>query len=440
LAITDTKFISTSRRCIKPQFFSSKVTEDVIQLCYNYFDQFQEAPSDHFQDEIVRFLKDREVDEKKLYTKYLNKVVDMDIPSRDYVLSRINNFIKAREFSTSAIEFVKLTEKGNFEEARQLMMHALRSGVESFETGIRYLDNDLPTYYNSDKGQELMNLGIESMGDLVMLKRRQVVCILGGGKGKKSWFCIHLAGHAISNGLKVLYISHEMTETEVEMRFDMMFGGLVSREAYKNVKFLEIDSEGEVVSESKKVIDTVYKSRKVKRARRAVKKLGGDLIIKKYPMGSCTMGELDRYLDHLEVFESYVPDVIINDYPDIMKLPGGPSEERNAINRCYIDHKRIADERNILMIIPSQTNREALEKAYLSKKDFAADIRKLANVDLVVALAQSRDLARENRMRITALAARSDEDNISCMVSQNIRIGQAVVDSWREKRKEDDEE
>ena len=105
------------------------------------------------------------------------------------------------------------------------------------------------------------------------------------------------------------------------------------------------------------------------------------------------------------------------------------SDRREGINNCYMSLKRIADERNVLIIIPSQTTREALEKARLGRKDFAEDIRKLANVDLVIALAQSEILARENRMRIMVLAARSEEDRFECLVSQNIRIGQAVVDS-----------
>jgi hypothetical protein len=137
------------------------------------------------------------------------------------------------------------------------------------------------------------------------------------------------------------------------------------------------------------------------------------------------------------VFERFVPDVIVNDYPDIMRLPlAESSSTRDKINQCYIELKRIADERNLAVLVPSQTTREALDKIRLSRKDFAEDIRKLANVDLVVALAQSEALAKENRMRITVLASRSDEDRYECLVSQNIRVGQAVVDSWIEPKEE----
>lgn len=438
LAITDKQFLAMARGCVKPAYFSSTITEDVIELCYNYYDQFNDCPGDHFHDELVKFLQGRDTKERKLYVEYLSAVSKLELPSKTYVISRVNQFIKAREFSASAIEFVKLTERGKFEEAEQLMMHALKTGIELQDVGIKYFENAVPTYYDSDSGEALMNIGIEALGDRVTLKRQQLVCILGGHKGKKSWFCVHLASRGIAAGLKVLYVSHEMTASEVETRFDMLFGGVVSKDIYKNVTFTETNHKGEITKRRTKEVGTVYNLRKVLAGRRAAKRFGGNLIIKKYPMGACSLGELNRYLDYLEIFEHFVPDIFINDYPDIMKLPLSDSTaNRDRLNRCYIDLKRIADERNILIIVPSQTTREALEKAHLSRKDFAEDIRKLANVDLVIALAQSKNLAEENRMRITVMAARSDEDRSECLISQNIRIGQVVVDSWLEPRNDE---
>lgn len=440
LSITDKKFLSMARNCVKPSYFSSTITEDIVNLCYNYFDQFDDCPGDHFHDELVRFLGNSPKKEKKIYITYLSKISELERPSKAYILSRVNQFIKAREFSASAIEFVRLTEKGKFEEAEQLMMHALKTGIELQDTGINYFQNTTPTYYESDVGEKLMNLGIEVLGDRVTLSRGEFICILGGGKGKKSWFCVHLASTALGNGHNVLYISHEMSAQQVETRFDMLFGGVVSKEYYKEVPFTITNDKGEITKEYTKTMSTVYNLKQVRRGRRAAKRFGGNLIIKKYPMGVCSMGEVNRYLDYLETFEHFIPDVIINDYPDIMRLPLSDSaQERDKINRCYIEHKRIADERNILVIVPSQTTREALEKANLSKKDFAADIRKLANVDMVIALAQTKALAKEGRMKITILGARSDEDNFSCYISQNIRIGQMVVDSWLEQWSNDDE-
>jgi len=41
LAITNTKFLQLARGVVKPQYFSSQITEDVISICYSYFDQLE---------------------------------------------------------------------------------------------------------------------------------------------------------------------------------------------------------------------------------------------------------------------------------------------------------------------------------------------------------------------------------------------------------------
>ncbi len=434
LSITDTDFLRTARQCVHPSYFTSEITEKIIGLCYSYFDQFEQAPANHFHDEICRHLKDADEDEKELYIGYLNKINDMDLPSKTYVLSKISEFIKAREFQKGALQFAKLTEEGKFEEAEQLMTKVLKTGAQINDEALDYLAHDTPTYYNTDVGEELISTGIERFGNRIMLRRKQLVCILGGGKGKKSWWCQHLGAQGLLAGLRILYISHELSAEEIEMRYDMMFGTLVSREAYSDVEFVTTNEQGQVTDRETRNIDTVFNLEAVREGRRVIQRYGGKLLIKKYPPTVCSMGEMNRYLDALETFNGFVPDIIINDYPDIMKLPGGENtERRDKLNDIYLQHKRIADERNILMIIVSQTNRAGLEKARISKKDFAEDIRKLANVDLVLAVGQNRIMEQEHRMRVHVLGGRTEEDGFGCLVSQNIRIGQVVVDSWFER-------
>ena len=86
LAITSTKFLQLSRSTVKPEYFSSQVTEDIIALCYIYFDQFKEAPGNHFHDELVRLLDIKDLREKERYYNYLTKIQEMTPPNQDYVI------------------------------------------------------------------------------------------------------------------------------------------------------------------------------------------------------------------------------------------------------------------------------------------------------------------------------------------------------------------
>lgn len=440
LSITDAKFLSLVRNSVKPRHFSSKITEDIINVCYSYYDQFKTSPGDHFRDEIVRFLDGKDNDKRSPYIEYLERLQKMDPPNKDYVISRINEFVRTREFEDAAIKFVNLTKNGKYDEARNLMYSALKSGIQKEEVGLKYLSVNTPTYYagEGDGNEYLMPLGIDELDSKLPrgLRRTDFVCLLGNFKGGKSWFCSFLGKEGILRGLNVLHISHENSAEDTEMRYDMSFGGLKSYgDEYAELE--DIDDEGNVISREKVKVGSVFDKNRVMQIRKRVRRFGGQLIIKKYPMGFCTMDEIRRYLDYLETFENFTPDIILNDYVEKMKLSTDESR-RNEIDNIYVQSKGIADERKLLMVTVSQSTRDAQEKKVLGKKDFAEDIRKLGNVDLAIGISRTKIQSSQNRMQAIILANRHGPQDFGCVLATNFNIGQFHIKSWKLKMPGDD--
>lgn len=437
LSITSDKFLAVARKSVKAEYFGSSITEEIVRVCYQYYDLLKHAPGDHLHDEILRKIKDKPAEEKKLYVDYLKKLTTMKPPDELYVIKRMNSFIKAREFESGAVEFVKLVEKGDFQSAEKLMFKTLRSGIEKEEIGLVYFDSMTPSYYGKEREEFLMKVGIEELDKWMEFTRGQFMCILGPYKGKKSWFCCFIGKQGIINGLKVLHVTHEMSAKAVEMRYDRMLGGLLKKRTPEVVTYTERNKKGEIINTTKKEAATIYDLKKVQSVRKKAKRFGGELIIKKYPMGTCTIDEIDRYMNYLEVFHEFVPDILINDYPEIMDLPLAKSAAmRDRINEAYINHKRWADERNILVVAPSQVTRAALEKPTLSRGDFAEDIRKLGNVDLVIAICQGKILEKEGLLKLWVFGVREGMEGFGCIISQNLDVGQFVTNSWDIKKEE----
>ena len=165
LCITDQKFLSICRKSISPKYFSSSVTEDLIKICYSYFDQFAVAPNDHFHDEVERILNSKSEQEQDRYIKYLERLQTITIPNKEYVISRVNNFVQAREFEQAAVKFADLASKGDFTKAKELMQKALRSGINSVNEGIDYFSLETPSYYDVEgedgKRKFLMHFGFD---------------------------------------------------------------------------------------------------------------------------------------------------------------------------------------------------------------------------------------------------------------------------------------
>lgn len=439
LAVSDTKFLQAARQSIKPEYLGSEVLTNLVSICYRFFDQFGVAPQNHFPDEAAEFLQGKEPDKVELYLTYLERLKTMDPPNVPYVISRINSFVQTRELEKGLVLVAQLAKEGKMDEVRNQMQGMLRVGIQKEEVGLRYFNSNLPTYLQPHRSNErLMGVGLAPIDSHLIrgLCRTDFACILGGYKGKKSWACVWFGLQGLLHGLKVLHVSHELSLEDTEMRYDMAAGGLGSSLIVptENVEIEETDANGDFVRTEIIERPTISDLGAVRTTRRRLVRCGGDLIIRKYPMGSCSMDELRRYLDYLECFEGFVPDIVINDYIEKMKVPGGP-KRNDAINDMYMDCKGIADDRKLLMLTVSQATREALRKNKLDQKDFAEDIRKLGNVDLVFAISQSDREAVLGRMLFWVLANRNGPMDFGCKFNQNLKIGQFAINSWPYKPK-----
>jgi len=433
LSISDTTFLQAARQCIQLSYFGSQITQDLVQICYDFFDQFKIAPQNHFRDEVVSFLKNKDKEDTELYMLYLDRIKEMDPPNQAYVISRINKFVQAREIEKGAVELARMAKDGQFEESKVLMQKMLRVGITEEETGLRYFQNGHPTYLLARNATErLIGTGIPSIDSKFTrgLCRTDFVVILGGYKGKKSWACIHLGMMGLLQGRKVLHITHELSKEDTEMRYDMMLGGMTSERIAK-LEDVEIETpldNGDLGPKEWIECKTVADFKEVGRTRKKVGRLGGDLIIQKYNMGTCTMGEIIRYLDYLEAFHGFAPDILINDYVEKMKI--GAGERRDRINEMYLQMKGIADERKLMSVTVSQATREALRNQRLKQDDFAEDIRKLGNADIVYAVSQNEAMVAQNRMLWWVLANRHGRMDYGAKFSQNLDIGQFLIQSW----------
>lgn len=441
LAITDDQFLKICRHSVKINYFFSPIVQSIVKLCYTYFDHFKEAPKQHFQDELARFLAEKEEDSViDEYLTYIQKLNEVELPAKGYILSRFNQFIRSSELKQAAIQFAKLVASDELDKAQNIMMQALKSGIYTEEIGVVY-PNENPTYYVKDHAEKILSSGWPSLDVFLRrgLCRTDLICILGGAKGKKSWSMVHLGKLALTNGLKVLHITQELSAEDTEQRYDRAIGCLVREKEPQVITFKYFDEQRNRTINQQILCQSVWNKEEVLKCRKTIERLGGKLIIKKYPIGTCTVEEIERYLDYLETFEGFIPDVVINDYPEKMKLPIG-EHRRDGIHNVYINMKRIAEERQQLWLTVSQVPRYALRKSLLDKDDFAEDIRKLEDVDLVIAISHNRTQAQMNQMQAFVLANRHGLDTFGCHYTFQLDAGQLVVSSWTMKPEEEEEE
>lgn len=384
--IIDTKFMKLARSVLEPAHLSSKIQGDLLKLAYEYFDRYGKAPEEHFHDELVHFLTDKAESVQEQVLLYMEKIQKLSPSNNKYLEDRLNEFVKTRAYERAAIEFVELVEKGKVREAQNMMYAALKTGVQEAEKGLDYFESK--GFMDRQFGKHyLMRTGWAALDDLIFgYNRKQLVVFFGKQKGRKSWMLQHTARTALMSGLNVLYVSHELDAEgpdSLEERFDMMNGALHSMTEHPEMIRIPQYSPVGGVTMKEELRPSIYDTQEVVRVRATVARFKGRMIIKKYPMGQCTMQELERYLNYLETFEEFIPDVLVNDYADIMAPTKGfvKKEVRHQLDDLYKCHKGLADERSILVVTASQLNKVALQAERPGPEHFAEDYRKGGHLD-----------------------------------------------------------
>lgn len=443
LCITDTEFLKLSRNTLPVEYYSTKFISEIAGLCYQYYDLVKSAPKVHIADEVLRHTADMRPELASMYTRYLDIVCSDDVrPDKAYVISRLSAYARKRNIHRAIHKAADHIEKNNTDEAEKVLSVALRTGVAEVEGGINY-SPDTTDLRTRGLGKEyLMPTGIPHFDVMIGgWQRRQFLCFMGGPKGKKSWALLHLAKTAMMHGLKVVYVTHELDAEQVERRLDMMVCALPTRPiveeriipaGFDHARGVNMP-EGSVRYEDQK---TIYDTEYVSDQRRRFLRFGGRLRIRKYPMGACTMGELERYLEYLDGVEEYHADVVLNDYADIMSFPQRDSDLRQGLNEIYIRHKKLADERNILVVTASQVNRANVSRTKIGISAVAEDIRKIANVDYAIAItpvtddsASVIDQGRQHISRLQVVAGREEGMGARCRIFSHIPTGQFCITS-----------
>ena len=430
LMATDNDFLAMVTGRLGPEFFLTSLSERLARVCLDYHAQFHAAPGDHFADEALRAFAGRPEDERAEALRYLQRLKSLPPPNREYVLRRINDAIKQRAREEAAVRFAEHVGRGELAEADRVMYEALKSGLPAEEDALDYLRDLSGLADRSDRPEYLLHTGVKAM-DRVFggMQRGQLVSVLGGSKAGKTWFLQHLAREALMAGLFVLHVSHEVGREEMELRYDMMFTGRGKHagEVHTRQRLVNGKPQDRLVT-----VRSVYDDEAVRRGRAAVRRHGGRLMLKKYDMGRCPPAEVERLLDYLEAYQDFVPDVLVNDYVDIMDLRGYGEELRHQINAGYVWSKGLADHHNILVLTASQINREGLERRAVRKKHVAEDIRKLANVDTLFAIGRSSEDEKLGLGGLNVLVSRGEQQEVGCTFVEAYPIGQFCIDSWLE--------
>lgn len=354
----------------------------------------------------------------------------------EYIANQTQSHVRSQKLKTALLQANERYLQGGDDavvEVEGILHSALRFRQQTLDAGT-FLTDYVQALRFTRRNEDFISLGIPQL-DRVGLgiapkQMLQYIAVKGSGK---SWFCVHCGRQALLQKQKVLHVSLEMDEARVLARYYQSFFGIARRPDQITRATFELDElervTGLPIRRSKpKLVFTDPSIAKI--LRKKVQHWGTRfrrLVIKHFSSGTLTMSQLRGYLDYLEMVHKFIPNVLILDYPRLMKMSA--DNLRIVLGQTVVDLRGLAEERNMGLVVPTQSNRVGFGAKKVSSANASEDISTVFTADNVLSYMQTEGEKKFGLARLVVDHARDDESGTSVLLTQNYALGQYVADS-----------
>jgi hypothetical protein len=410
----------------------------IAQRCYEYIDRYKKCPGDHLADLLADKLEKGEA-EGSIYAEVLQGIyAQKDHINPEYVMKgQLEPFIRRQSYRSIAVDVHKQLTRDteeSLDEVDRLFRKATQTQLSVFDPGLRLSDKKQALAF-LDSATEAFPTGIHELDKRGFgPTRKELWLLIANAKRGKSWCLVHLAKMSLAHQLRVVHVSLEMSAERTAQRYFQALFGLAKRSEKINTTRFKKDTLGRLkervdveISPKLSLQDPEIRSKLEALIDKWSVRMLDNIIIKDFPTGQLTVPQLRAYLDSLEASERFVPDLLVIDYPDLMKVDA--SNPRWSLDGIYKDIRGIAVERNIAIAVVSQGNRVGAKAKLVTGENVAEAYSKIAHADLSMTFSQTNSEHKIGLARLYVAAGRNDGDKFSIAISQQYAIGAFALDS-----------
>jgi len=496
--IVSDEFCTSIQKMIKMQYFQIDYAKIVAGWVQEYFKLYKKSPGKDIQT-VYRAEKAslNEVD-ANLIGKFLNNLSEFyengPAFNHEYLLDQSRNYFRDRSLSILSEKVQAELMRGRIDQAEKEVKNFSRV-VKELGTWFNPFDKSEIHKIFSSENDFLLRLPDE-LGKLAGdLEREWLVAFMGPMKRGKSFMLQEFTVQALSNRLKVVFFSLEMSKRELSKRIHKRLTGLADKTGPVSWPVFDcernqdntcnrpertcskgVKAPGEIITDPKEVknykpcvvcrpkdqgdfdnkeyrqaVWRIWKDQKepvdsktvLKKARDFERLYGDNLRVKAYPSFAASFDDIISDLDDLWYTESFAPDVICIDSVDIMAPQGGSHlSERGQSDWSWKRAKGLAGERHCLVATVLQSNRASITQKSVQQENTSEDIRKLAHVDIMFGLNQTPEEKIKGILRVSTVAHRHEgfQFGKDVMILQSLELGQPLLEmQWNQKKDQKDE-
>ena len=310
---------------------------------------------------------------------------DLNEQHYDWLLNDFETFCRHKSLEKAILESADLLEKGEYGPVEDLVKKAVQIGLQK-DLGIDYFKSPKERLLALKDNNGQVSTGWETLDKKLFggFNEGELNIFAGGSGAGKSLFLANMGVNWVLQGLNVVYLTLELSESLVAMRLDSMMTEIPTREIFKDLDGVEM---------------------KV----RLVGKKAGNFQIKYMPSGK-NANDIRSFVKEYEIKTGHKIDVLLVDYLDLLM----PLSKKVSPSDLYVKDKFVSEElRNlsmelgIIFVTASQLNRQSVEEIEFDHSHIAGGLSKIQTADNVIGIFTSRAMRERGRYQVQLMKTRS---------------------------------
>lgn len=320
------------------------------------------------------------------------KVEDITDNHIEWFLTTVEDFCKHKAMEQLVYDGPRLISEGNYAELEARSKENMLISLQT-ELGTDYFANPLERLERMRDRTDTTATGWKGIDQKLYggMNRGEITFFAGGPGTGKSLFLQNLALNWVQAGLNVIYITLELSEELVGLRFDAMVTETPTKQIFKNLE------------------DVAMRLGMMRKAGGNAQSWG-NMQIKKFPMAGTRANDIRAYLQEYEIQTGRKPDAICVDYLDLLH----PNSGKINVTEQFVKDKftseelrALASEWNILCATASQLNRASIQEQDFDASHIAGGISKINTADNVLAILTTAAMKERGEYQIQFLKTRS---------------------------------
>ena len=398
------------KELIKPSYFSNSNIQSLIEMIMAFHAEYRRVPSDPTMREIIhdRYKSDEDSDRKRrnALEQTLDVLSSAIITDREFIDAKLRSFEQHCAIKATIWTVYESMQAGKYDpDLPDVLRRAIATGNARIDAGHDWVEQSeqrVRDYVSPDHNPRI-STGLPHL-DAMMdggLKGGELGAFLAPPKGFKSGAMLNMAYAAMlqSIGINVVYVSLELSEELLGIRFDMRTTGWTKEDIRADPELFT-----EVLKEKQDVL------------------FGGrsPLRIKEFKTKTANGDTIRSYLDHLYHHFDIVPGMVIVDYLDLLKGPRKREKDYLEAADAAEDLRSIASksEYNVPIWTAVRATRDAVGKRLLNMSQLSKSFERAGIVDVLLALCMTEEDKLNGDLRIFMAATRNDAGDkvINCKV------------------------